>query len=254
MPVDLKGGFTTEDVRLDRLPSFDEKSRNFPIKALLAGNRPYRSRSYQSKLWLDQGREGACVSFAWHHDAGGIPVAVLGLTNEVARQRYFEMQKEDEWDGGAYPGASPFYEGTSVLAGAKVMQAAGFFTEYRWAFGIDEALLALMYEGPVVFGIPWLDSMFNTELSGLLDCSGREAGGHAIYGRGVTLPRNGVATVHFPDGTISKIRTSEPLVRFRNSWNTDWGRSGECLIRASDLERLLKTGGECCVPVGRRRP
>jgi hypothetical protein len=185
---------------------------------------------------------------------------VKGLNFEIARQRYWEMQKIDYWPGGSYPGATPYYEGTSTLAGAKVMQSLGYFTEYRWAFSIDETLLAIAHEGPVLTGIPWLDSMFEPNMDGQLDTSGREVGGHEIMWRGVTLPVRGVATVRWPDGTISKIKTSEPLVRCRNTWWGGpgspgvWGRAGEAVVRASGLEALLKSDGDCCVPVGRKIP
>lgn len=249
----LRGGFETSDPRLDRIPYHDPRSRNFPVRTLLP--KTLRSRSHPSTLWLDQGQEGACVSFSWHHEAGATPVAAKGLTDAIARTRYFDMQRRDEWEGGAYPGASPFYEGTSVLAGAQLLKELGYFKEYRWAFTIDEALLAIAYEGPVIFGIPWLDSMFDIQPDGTLDCSGVEAGGHAIMGRGVVLPHEGVCTISYPGASKRyRIKTTEPLVRLRNSWGKTWGRVGEAFIRASDLERLLKNMGDCCVPIGRAIP
>lgn len=253
--IELRGGFSTADPRLDRLPEFDERSRAFPIRALLP-TRPLRSRSHPSVLWLDQGREGACVSFAFHHEAGATPKPVRGLTNAIARERYFEMQRQDDWPGGAYPGAAPFYEGTSTLAGAKVMQSLGYFKEYRWAFNIDEALLAVGYEGPVLSGIPWKDSMFDPRPDGTMDCSGRTAGGHEIMWRGVILPRKGVVKLQWPNmsGRVHSIKSDVPLIRLRNTWGKDWGIAGECLVRADDMESLLKDDGDCVVPISRQIP
>lgn len=260
--IALKGGYSTADPRLDRIPVYDERSRKFNV-APLVSDAPLRSRSHPSKVWMNQGREGACVSFSFHSEAGASPKPVKGLTFDIARDRYWEMQRQDEWPGGSYPGANPRYEGTSVLAGAKVMQSLGFFSEYRWAFNIDDCLKALANEGPVVFGIPWLNSMFRTREDGTMDTSGRQAGGHAIMGRGVTVPRQGTATITFPSGRVVKLKTSEPVVRLRNTWvdgpngqGGNWGIDGECLLLASQVEQLaFRSGwGEVCIPIGRKIP
>lgn len=241
--IKLRGGYFSKDERLDRLPSFDERSRRFPIAAVVP-EALTRGRTWYQRTWLDQGQEGACVSFAWHHDAASSPVVCHDLSNGLAHDRYWEMQRRDEWPGGAYPGASPQYGGTSVLAGAQLMRELGYFAEYRWAFSIDEVLLGIVHEGPCVFGIPWLDSMFAPDpKTGLLDCSGSEVGGHAIQGRGVSLKP-----------TFIPAATREPVVRVHNSWGRDWGKDGDAFIRVSDLEQLMKSWGECCFPIDRKLP
>jgi hypothetical protein len=269
MSIQLRGGYTTEDPRLDALPNYDEKSRMYGITKLVGDTRPLVTKTYTSRSWLNQRREGACVSFSFHQEAGSYPYAVPNLTDALARERYFDMQREDPWQGGAYPGATPQYEGTDVLTGAKVMSRLGHFKSYHWAFGIDEALLAIIYSGPVIFGIPWLDSMMSPRPNGTLDTTGSQAGRHAIMARGVNVPKNGYCTVGFPNGKQVRIKTSVPLVRFRNSWinvkrtpegkyvvdGWDWGIMGECLIPADELQRLLTGGqGECCVPTERTFP
>lgn len=251
--IELKGGFRTEDRRLDRLPEFDERSRAFSIAPLVSA-KPLKSRSWACATWLDQGREGACVSFAFHHEAAASPVPAKQFSQDQVRARYWKMQQIDPWPGGAYPGASPVYEGTSTLAGAKVMQELGYFKEYRWAFTIDDALTAISHEGPVLFGIPWLDSMFNTQMDGTLDTSGRVAGGHEIMARGIILPRYGKATITTPSKKRIVLKTTEPVVRLRNTWGRNWGIDGEGYILASKLEALLKDSGDCVIPVGRMRP
>lgn len=231
----LRGGFTTEDPRLDRLPEQDPRSRRFPVSAIVP--EALRSRTWPIRgLWLDQGREGACVGYAWHHEAAASPVPVRTVTNEDAFARYRRMQEVDEWPGSDY-------SGTSVLAGAKVMQGDGFFSEYRWAFSVDDLLRAVAHEGPAVIGIPWLNSMYSTRPSGLLDCSGTLVGGHAILVRGVTLKAR-----------LKGETRLGPVVRLRNSWGEDWGKGGDAYLRVEDLEKLLAQGGDACVPVGRSRP
>src|SRR5688572_15007850 len=111
------------DRKLDRLIEFDEKSRSFPIRTLVADKQP-RSYSWRGNVVLDQGSEGACVGFAWAHELNARPVVVPDIDAADARSIYTDARKMDEWPG-------EDYEGTSVLAGAKVVQAAGHITEYR---------------------------------------------------------------------------------------------------------------------------
>lgn len=209
---------------LDRLESFDARSREYPIRGLLA------STAIKSKVWrcdprLDQGSEGACVGFGWAHELAAAPVR-RKATAETARHIYTQAQKIDEWAG-------EDYEGTSVLAGAKVVKAMGRMPEYRWGFGIDDVLVTLSNHGPVVLGLPWKDSMFQPADSGFLDTSGTISGGHCILARGI------------------RIKNGKPFVVLRNSWGRWFGLGGDCFIWADDLEALLTDGGEACVPVRR---
>lgn len=219
-------------MKLGRIQQFDERSRAFPIRTLLEAKRP-RSYTWACSTTLDQGTEGACVGFSWAHELIARPVVVSGIDATTATGFYHAAQGLDPWDGGAYPGADPFYEGTSVLAGAKAVQNAGYISEYRWAFGLDDVLLTLGYKGPVVLGIEWHEDMFDPDADGLLHVSGGIAGGHAILANGVSLSRR--------------------LVRLHNSWGADWGRNGEAYIGFDDLAQLLADGGEACVPMKRRR-
>lgn len=232
--IALKGGHTTSDPRLDRLPEFDERSREFPIRALVTEQAPLRSRGWSCPAWLDQGQEGACVGFSWSHELAAYPVAVKGLDNEFARGVYKDAQRLDEWPGEEY-------SGTSVLAGAKAVAAKGYLDEYRWAFGVDDALRALGYQGPVVVGIPWYESMFQPRPSGLVEVTPGGGGGHAILVRGVSLK----ARLQGEGGPMA-------VVRLRNSWGRDWGVDGDCYVRVEDFDALLQAKGDCCVPVVRR--
>lgn len=233
-PIELKGGHTTDDPRLDRIPQFDERSRDYPIRGLLTPELPLRSFGWACPTWLDQGQEGACVGFSWTHELAAYPVAVKGVDNDFARGIYKEAQKIDEWPGEEY-------SGTSVLAGAKIVQSKGYMDEYRWAFGIDDALRAIGYGGPVVVGIPWYESMFQPRPSGLVDVSPGGGGGHAILVRGVSLKSR-----------LPGEPQDLPVVRLRNSWSDAWGVKGDCWIKVDDFEALLKADGDCCVPVVRK--
>ena len=227
----LRDNSTVTDPRLGRIKSFDARSRNFPIRALV-GNKPPRSYTWSVKAWLDQGQEGSCVGHAWAHELCGRP-AINMVDHKFAREKvYWEAQKIDEYDGGAYPGAAPFSEGTSVLAGAKIISGLGYMPEYRWAFGIDDLILSLGYNGPAVLGINWYQDMFRPSASGLITVGGSIAGGHAILCNGYNVKTG--------------------LFRLHNSWGKDWGIDGEVFVSHPDMDRLLREDGEACIPVRRK--
>lgn len=208
---------------LGRLPQFDDRSRAYPIRALLPATIPERGRTWRCSKYLDQGREGACVGFAWAHELAAAPVRVRNVNNATARALYHAAQIVDEWPG-------EDYEGSSVLAGAKVLTIEGHLRGYRWAFGIGDVLDTIAAYGPVVLGIDWHDSMYTPDERGFIHASGEVVGGHAILARGVR--RVG----------------GDWVVRLRNSWGRSWGQHGDCFIRAVVLGELLAAGGEACVP------
>lgn len=135
--------------------------------------------------------------------------------------------------GNSYPGASPFYEGTSVLAGMKVLQRMGYVEEYRWAFGLDDLVLAVGHTGPAVIGIPWFTDMFDVRSCGHIHVGGQVAGGHAILVKGVSV-KHKTFTLH-------------------NSWGASWGNGGDCKVSWDEMEYLLHQQGEACIPVIRVR-
>lgn len=228
----LKDGTKVLDPRLDRLVHFDERSKEYPIRQLLKADEP-RSYTWRLSDWLDQGYEGACVGFSWAHELAARPAEVKGIDRDVARGIYYEAQKIDPWEGGAYPGAQPFYEGTSVLAGAKVLHAMGKMDEYRWAFSTNDALVAISRKGPGILGCYWYEGMMGTDENGFIRPTGRIMGGHAIVVRGVSVKNKTV--------TLS------------NSWGKGWGKDGDALMTWDDFNTVLMNDGEFCIPVKRKR-
>jgi hypothetical protein len=217
------------DPRLDRRIQYDPRSRNFAIREVV-GDRPLRGYTWavKDRPRLDQGREGACVGFGWTGELLDRPKPYHGLDDSFANLVYHEAQQLDEWPGDDY-------EGTSVLAGAKVLQARGLIAEYRWAFSLDDVLRALGHAGPVVMGTWWWSGMFDPDPDGFVRPTGSREGGHCyeLY------------------GTTSGRRTQ--FVRLVNSWGAGWGQNGTALISWDDLDRLLHDEGEACIPLGRAK-
>jgi hypothetical protein len=235
-----------EERVLDWEPRFDERSRDFPIRATI-GDKVSREK----KFWrahvtrLNQGREGACVGYAWAQELMARPNEVAGRgpnptvdgvsARDFARRLYHRAQRLDRWEGEAY-------SGTSVLAGAKATQQSGYISGYRWAFGIDDVIDALVAHGPIVVGVNWYQNMYRTRPSGLVEVGGRKVGGHAIlltgYHPKIRLMREGY-------------HKRFEVVKWRNSWGWGYGRRGDGYIKVEDLAALLDERGEACVPVGR---
>lgn len=233
----MNGALMDEPV-LNWIPRFDERSREFPIRAAI----PTRPRK-RNKFWtpgpiLDQGREGACVGFGWAAETLASPVRVdLSRVKEpvplypnaYAKQIYSMAKKVDEWEG-------EDYEGSSVLAGAKAVTQLGLLKEYRWAFSINDVVDALIVRGPVVLGIWWHEGMYEAP-NGIVVPEGRIVGGHCITAVGFKL--------------ASPKLDGEDGIILQNSWGVDWGNRGLAEIRVSQLAALLDNDGEACVPYRR---
>ena len=228
----------------DRVKHFDERSRNFRAVEGIE-QEPLRNRFWHCRCWNDQGFEGACVGFAWSHELCAQPVKFPTDAN-FAQAIYHRAQQIDYWPG-------EDYEGTSVLAGVKAVQEIlgehnlPLISEYRWAFGLEDVVRTIGYKGPVVFGIDWYYSMYDPDENGFVSPRGDLAGGHAILGRAVNLkfidplgPKN-----------FSNLDLDTSFIRLRNSWGITWGINGDCRISLRDMDKLLKDGGEACVPVVR---
>ncbi len=254
--VVLKDGSITQDVRLDRLVHFDERSRNYRAvpRGLSLKPRSFTNNFRKYPQWLDQKNEGACVGFGIGHDLLCYPQE-MPMNNGLARWLYLEAQKIDSWPGGAYPDASPFYEGTSVLATLQI--ALKYLAElnpkkpyeYRWCFGGDDVLLTLGRRG-VIIGVPWLEGMFNTDANGFIHATGRVAGGHCTYLRGVKVVWRENVTHYEPKDVERELTT----LLGRNSWGQSFGINGDFKITLSDLDKLLAMDGEAAVlePVRRK--
>jgi len=221
--VTFKDG-TTGVKKLGRLVDFDFRSKQYPIRTLTVTKKE-RSYTWRCRTHLDQGEEGACTGFGIVHELMARPAEVLNLNAKYAVQQiYWPAQTIDPWEGGSYPGASPFYEGTSVLAGVKIAHSYGWFDSYRWAFGINDLILGVGHNGPAVLGLAWYEGMIETNTLGYIKPTGKEVGGHCILCKAVNV-KGQYFTLH-------------------NSWGTLWGVKGDCYVSFHDMQKLLSKEGE----------
>lgn len=207
---------------LGRISIPDANDFAFPVKSILP-----KQVSITSKYWfdntqfLDQGNEPQCVGYSWKHWLLDAPVMQKNATPKPD-EIYHEAQFIDDWPGEEY-------EGTSVRAGAKVLQARGYISSYLWAFDLPTMVNTVLTMSPVVIGINWYDDMFEPDKNGLIRIGGNLAGGHAIVCNGVN--------------------TKTKLFRLKNSWSSKWSKNGRCYITFADMERLIHENGEVCVAV-----
>jgi hypothetical protein len=181
-----------------------------------------RSYTWACGQFLDQRAEGACVGFAFTHELIAKPKVYQGIDENFARTYYREFQKHDEWPGEAY-------EGTSVLAGAKVLTRDEFYLSYAWAQTVDDLAMAVAYKGPAVLGINWHDGMWDTGPGGYIEPTGAVMGGHAILCNGFNVNRD--------------------AFRLHNSWGQHWGENGGAWLKREHLRQLFVDGGEACIPL-----
>lgn len=174
-----------------------------------------------------------CVAYAWVHWLEDGPVTHFYEDRDFdpwyedpsqdplfnCEKIYNEAQKKDRW-----PGES--YDGTSVRAGAKVLQDRGAIEEYRWGQTVKELKQAVLNLGPVVAGTRWYKDMYWPNLDGVVNVGGEKVGGHAYVINGVNVEKR--------------------LFRVKNSWSRDWGADGHFYIPFSDMKKLIEEGGEFC--------
>lgn len=212
------------ELKLGRLPHFDERSKNFPIRSIAPQQEPV-TREWETGSTLNQGTLSACVGFSWTHYLTSFPQQSIGFNEHHAIGIYRTAQTLDE-----YPGEN--YEGTSCLAGVKALKIlySTVIDSYHWAFSLNEVLSALSFISPVVLGIDWFTEMFDPVM-GFIIPRGRKVGGHAILATGVNMELK--------------------YVTLKNSWGNTWGDGGKCKITFTDLEKLLKRKGEACIAMGK---
>jgi hypothetical protein len=180
-----------------------------------------RNVSYKRKLWLDQGREGACTGFGFSHALahGFRAPKKYVIDNEFAKKRYYRARQCDEYAG-------ENYEGSSVLGAMEAGKADELIKAYYWCTTMAELDFAISWMGPVDIGVDWYGDMFTVDKNGFIHVSGNLEGGHSLE-----------------IGARNEARG----YRLDNSWGFDWGEEGSCWISFEDMEKLLHSRGEFAV-------
>lgn len=250
MPT-LRDGTEVSDPRLGRIYEQDLRSLNFLVRTALPPKAERKPRGFTWSVgqWLDQGQEGACVGFGYSHDLIARPVQVAGISDAFAREKvYWQAQREDPYEGGAYPGAAPFSEGTSVLTGAKVVTDLGFYNSYRWALTGQEVASGIGYDGPCILGLNWWTNMFEPDANGFLRPTGQIEGGHCLLAYAVKIVYRPLFGWFFR--TWDQVNFDASYIRVWNSWGPTWGDQGTAKISLTDMKQLIEgEQGEACFPV-----
>lgn len=232
MPTDYRN-------RLGRRHALDPNDKKYPMRLLLDPLReqffprglPIGTRHYRPGAVLDQGDTGTCVGHGWRGWLDGAPLMTKSGPNPFDLYRAFVLQ--DEWDDNdneATASNDELQAGTSVRAGAKVLQEQGRIKNYLWAQNAEDVRAwHLAGFGTVVLGITWREGMFEPDRDSYLSNTGPIAGGHCVKTTGWSDDHN--------------------AVRIQNSWGRMWGESGRAWIRRDDLDALILEDGEACAAV-----
>lgn len=208
----------SEQHGLGRLPAPDPRDRRYLMSPPAEPQTLPAYRHYQCGAVLDQGPYPHCVGYAWRAWLSAAHLMTKGGPQPV--NIYAEAQKVDEWPGEGY-------DGTSVRAGAKVLQALGHISAYAWAWSADDVAAFLLGNGGTcVLGTAWTGGMMRSDDRGFIAPSGNVVGGHAYLAVGYSRTRG--------------------VFRLLNSWGRSWSQGGRAWILGEHLDVLIRDGGEAC--------
>jgi hypothetical protein len=210
--------------RLGRHVRHDPRSRDFPAEQAPQ----ITSVTHQATgLPLNQGELGSCTANALCGALDSAPDFGGGApATETEAVHLYE--RETSLEGDPYPPNDPGGSGLMVCKAAKQM---GLITSYKHAFGIENALKALVLR-PVITGVKWYTSFDTPDpKTGLVELSPQATvrGGHEIVADGIDAENK--------------------LVWFWNSWGTQFGQGGRFCMAFGTWDQLLKDQGDVTVPV-----
>jgi hypothetical protein len=219
---------TIDDVKFGRGFSLDKRDKNYLISnSSIYTSTPLATAGVRywndDEWWGNQGNTSECVGYAWTHWLEDGPILQPSSPQPIVNPTiiYTEAQKIDEW-----PGEN--YNGTSIRAGAKILQSQGFIQNYLWAYDLRTLVNTVLNIGPVVAGTHWYAGMFTpNSRTGMMSLKGRLAGGHAYI--------------------INGVDTKKQFFRIKNSWGKRWGIQGRALISFKDMQTLIRLRGEICL-------
>lgn len=210
--------------RLGRHVLHDPRSRDYPATAAPA----VVSVTHAARgLPLNQGNVGSCTANALCGALDSSPDDASGkIYSEKDAVTLYE--KETTLEGEPYPAHDP--GGTGLMV-CKAAADLGWIASYTHAFGVEQALLALV-QRPVITGVDWFTSFDSPDpTTGLVEIApgATVRGGHEIVADGI-------------DAT-------NQLVYLWNSWGSTWGVGGRFCWSFHTWEQLLASQGDVTVPV-----
>ncbi len=188
--------------RLGRNIEHDERSKAFPALTAPLTTAHHKRHGHV----FNQGNLGSCTGNAMAGSLMTDPLYAAGrhLAEKDAVALY---EKATELD--AYPGQYPPTDtGSSGLAVAKAAKLAGYITSYQHAFGLQQALGALVV-GPVITGVKWYTSFDSPASTGEISLTPTATvrGGHEFEVNGIDVENQRVWCVQ--------------------SWGPHWGGLGD---------------------------
>lgn len=210
-----------QDPRLGRNKVHDSRSRAFALTTFVDRStwKDKAIRIYDPIPNPNQ-QVGCCTGVAKcvQLNAVGNRRAGRMLNMATALALYSRSTQVDPWDG-EWP---PEDTGSSGLASCRAAIEAGLAREYRWLFGGADEVVQNVVEGRAIsIGTWWYDAMFSPQPStNIIRSFGDKVGGHQYVARGYDAYRD--------------------LVMIR-CW---WGAYRDVWIMRSDLDNLLRDGGD----------
>lgn len=206
---------------------------------------------------LDQGREGACVGMGCSGAVAAAPSSRSGVNLAYALSWYRRAQRLDEWAGEAY-------EGTSVLAGAKVGRERRLWSGFRWAKSPAELAAGILDTtlGPAVIGVQWSEQLYEVPATGLLpgDVTLDPDMGHCVLLFGYLPAWNPDAADEGAQRLLERMgllgawqAAREPVFLLLNSWGQSWGHKGTAVAPLSLVRRWFAARGEFALPETRTK-
>jgi len=210
--------------RLGRHVYHDPRSLEYPAEQAPA----IVSVNHQSSgLPLNQGELGSCTANALCGALDSAP-DFTGSTPLAETDAVHVYERETSLEGDPYPPNDPGGSGLMVCKAAKQL---GLIRSYKHAFGIQQALQALVLR-PVITGIKWYTSFDTPDpQTGLVELSpgATVRGGHEIVADGIDADKK--------------------LVWFWNSWGKQYALGGRFCMTFETWEKLLKDQGDVTVPL-----